>query len=87
MQLLNIDEVSGSGFTIITVESDPLNRKITQESLNELTDKLEALLIEYGFEISLACENEDAARVQAKVMIDRYWKKLDNIYKNDEQND
>ena len=76
MRLLNADDMTVSGFTLITSEGNP----ITQENLDKMCDELTDLLGKYGFDIAIVCENEEAARIQAKIMIDRYWKTLDRVY-------
>jgi hypothetical protein len=82
MQVISIDEVFGSGITFITSDISALydQPEMTQESLNEMCDQLIEILEKHNYRLELVLENETAMRVQGRVMLNEYFKMLDQSY-------
>mgnify|MGYP003589370731 FL=1 len=80
--MLNISEIVGSGFTLIASDMT-FDESRDQPSINEMFQKLQATLNEYGFDISIVANQEDAMRFQGKLLFDLMFKKLDKLIQDD----
>ena len=76
--MLNIDEIIGSGFTLI-VSDMTFDENRNQESINGMFQELQTVLNKHGFDISIVADQEDAMRFQGRLLINEMLKKLDSL--------
>ena len=79
--MINSTEITGSGFTLIT--SDSLFEDRPQEAINTMFQELQTVLNNYGFDISIVANQEDAMRFQGRLLFNEMFKKLDKLTKED----
>lgn len=79
--MININEIIGAGFTIIT--DDLTTEKRNQEAINAMFMELQEVLNRNGFDIAIVASQEDAMRLQGKLLFDRMFKKLDALCRED----
>jgi len=77
LRLLNVDEIKGSGFTLIASDQQPFSEK-NQEQIDAMCDELSNVLEKYGFALEMVLENETAAKLQSRVMFKRYMEYLES---------
>ena len=79
--MLLASEVSGQGFTLIVGDRAPLLNAVPQdqEAINQLFDDIQKLLAKYNFEISIACTNEEAMKLQSRLMFSKMFGKLEAL--------
>lgn len=75
--MLTNDQVRGSGFTMIVDDQTTEDR--SQESINEMFQRLRTILNEHGFDISIVADQEDAMKFQARIMYKRMYNALEKI--------
>jgi hypothetical protein len=82
MNLLNVDDIQGSGITIITNDNRALYDRsdLTQEDLDAMCDELIAVFSKYSFTVDMVLENEVAARMMGKIMFNKMFGLLDQLY-------
>lgn len=80
--MINANEITGSGFTLIA--SDSLFEDRPQEAINTMFQELQTVLNGYGFDISIVANQEDAMRFQGRLLFNEMFKKLDKLTKEDD---
>ena len=79
--MINSPEITGAGFTLIV--SDSLFEDRPQEAINTMFQELQTVLNNYGFDISIVANQEDAMRFQGRLLFNEMFKKLDKLTKED----
>ena len=79
--MINSPEITGAGFTLIA--SDSLFEDRPQEAINTMFQELQTVLNNYGFDISIVANQEDAMRFQGRLLFNEMFKKLDKLTKED----
>ena len=79
--MLNIEEIVGSGFTLIV--DDLTAEERSQESINVMFQELRQVLNNHNFDISIAANHEDAMRFQGRLLFKLMFDKLDKLCQAD----
>ena len=80
MSILNVNDISNSGITFITSDMNAFyDQSLTQEKLDEMCDQLQTIFEKYNFKIEMAIENEQALRLQGRIMFKKLYESLDNM--------
>jgi hypothetical protein len=77
--MLDASHISGCGFTIICSDNSLLYEAEpqSQENINAMFEKIHEVLKEYNFDIAIVAQNEDAMRLQARLMFNEMYRQLD----------
>ena len=79
--MLNIEEIAGSGFTLIV--DDMTAEERSQESINVMFQELRQVLNNRNFDISIAANQEDVMRLQGRLLFKLMFDKLDKLCQDD----
>lgn len=80
--MLNIEEIIGSGFTLIA--DDQTCDERSQESVNAMFQELRDVLNSHGFDISIVANQEDSMRFQGRILFKKMFEKLDSLCRDNE---
>ena len=83
MCMLNVSDIVGSGFTIITSDMT-FDDTRDQASINKMFEEIRIVLNNYGFDISIAADQESAMRFQGRLLFDEMFRKLDEMCRDHE---
>jgi len=61
------------------IVDDQTTEDRSQESINEMFQRLRTILNEHGFDISIVADQEDAMKFQARIMYKRMYNALEKI--------
>ncbi len=75
--MLSSSNIIGSGFTVIV--DDPSGEDRSQDSINEMFVELRSVLNSHGFDIGIVADQDDAMRLQGRLLIARMIDKLDKL--------
>lgn len=75
--MLTIEEIIGSGFTVIV--DDQTAEERDQESINVMFQELRDVLNKHGFDISIVANQEDIMRLQGRLLFKKMFDKLDKL--------
>jgi hypothetical protein len=75
--MLNVEEMIGSGCTIIIDDLSGDDRQ--QESINVMFQEIQTILNKYGFDIAIVANQEDAMRLQGRLLFKTMFDKLDKL--------
>ena len=80
--MIDVEKIKGSGFTIITQDISPMTSlpEQSQSDINEMLWCIDDILRKHNFQIELILENEEAARLQARMMFNEFYKQADATY-------
>jgi len=81
--MLNVSDIVGSGFTIITSDMT-FDDTRDQASINKMFEEIRIVLNNYGFDISIAADQESAMRFQGRLLFDEMFRKLDEMCRDHE---
>jgi len=81
--MLNVSDIVGSGFTIITSDMT-FDETRDQASINKMFEEIRIVLNNYGFDISIVADQESAMRFQGKLLFNEMFRKLDEMCRDHE---
>ena len=82
---MQADEVYGAGFTLIVEDLAAINdlEPQNQGQINEMFQELQEVLNKYNLDISIVLTQDDAVRLQGRVLFNTMFKKLDMLCKEE----
>jgi hypothetical protein len=82
--MISADKISDSGFTFICDNQRPFNGMlpITQEEADLLMAELQLVLERWGFDIAMVGENVEVMRLQGRMMFNKFYKMMDEMFVN-----
>ena len=76
--MLNVSDIVGSGFTIITSDMT-FDETRDQASIDQMFKEIQIVLNNYGFDISIVADQESAMRFQGRLLFNEMFRKLDEM--------
>lgn len=83
--MLQADEIYGAGFTLVVEDLAAMHDipQQNQEQINTMFQELQDVLNKYNLDISIVLTQDDAVRLQGRILFDKMFKKLDSLCKEE----